>query len=199
MNYGAATSNLMSSGDDVEQQAVGKYSQMWLLDSRLEAIMLVSVVLNAMAAGIIFIFSNTVMPSLATFDADVAIPIMNKINIVIVNPLFILSFFGGLISAYPARIMYKNPDEYSKQARYYAIATTLVFFFGEVLVTITQNVPRNNALLAVDPESDDGVSYWEKQFLQGWVAWNTTRCIFSVIAAFLGGLSLAFMRKAPDL
>ena len=196
MNYGAATTNLI----DAEQQSVlSKYStvtQMWLLDSRLEAVMLVSVILNAMAAGIIFIFSNTVMPSLATLDADVAIPIMNKINIVIVNPLFILCFFGGLISAYPTIVLYKNPDDYSVQARYYALASTLVFFFGEVLVTITQNVPRNNALLAVDPESEDGVSYWENEFLKGWVAWNTTRCIFSVISAFLGGLCLSFMRKS---
>lgn len=71
----------------------------WLLDSHLEGIMLISVVLNSMAAGIIFIFSNTIMPSLATLDADVGINTMNKINIIIVNPLFVVAFFGGLISA----------------------------------------------------------------------------------------------------
>merc|ERR1719276_734595 len=124
---------------------------------------------------------------------------MNEINIVIVNPLFILCFFGGLVSAYPAKVLYQHPEDYSKQARYYAMASTLVFFFGEVLVTISQNVPRNNALLAVDPESEEGVSYWEKEFLQGWVAWNNTRCIFSVISAFLGGLCLSFMRKTTSV
>jgi len=101
-----------------------------------------------------------------------------------------------VVQYYPALIMYKNPEGFSKPARYYAIATRLVLFFGEVLVTITQNVPRNNALLAVDPESENGVSYWEKQFLQRWVAWNTTRGILSIISAFLGGLSLSLMRKA---
>merc|ERR1712038_662073 len=168
----------------------------WLLDSRLEAIILTSVILNSMAAGIIFIFSNTIMPSLATLDDDVGINIMNKFNVVIVNPLFLIAFFGGLISAYPARIMWKQPDEFSKPARYYAVAMTLVFFFGEFMVTSLQNVPRNNALLAVDPESEEGANYWENQFLKGWVAWNTVRCIFSVISAILGGLCLSFMRKS---
>ena len=206
MNYGAANNNLVNS-DGAQQAGMGSLSdyrasfdydsvaKVWLLDSRLEGIMLASVILNSMAAGIIFIFSNTIMPSLATLDTDVGINIMNKINIVIVNPAFAIAFFGGLISAYPARVMWKNPDDFSKPARYYAVATTLVFFFGEVMVTITQNVPRNNALLAVDPESDDGASYWEIQFLKGWVAWNTARGIFAFISAVFGGLCLSFMRK----
>ena len=177
-----------------EQQEGAKF---WLLDSRLEVVMLTSVVLNGMAAGIMFIFTNTIMPSLATLDTDVGINIMNEINILIVNPAFLIAFFGGLISAYPARVMWKNPEEFSKPARYYALATTLVFFFGNFIVTSAQNVPRNNALLAVDPESDDGASYWENQFLKGWVAWNTVRCVFSVISAVLGGLCLSFMKKAP--
>ena len=196
MNYGSAptntASNLMNSVP--EQQEGAKF---WLLDSRLEVVMLTSVVLNGMAAGIMFIFTNTIMPSLATLDTDIGINIMNEINIVIVNPAFLIAFFGGLISAYPARVMWKNPEEFSKPARYYALATTLVFFFGNFIVTSAQNVPRNNALLAVDPESDDGASYWENQFLKGWVAWNTVRCVFSVISAVLGGLCLSFMKKAP--
>merc|ERR1712038_1679112 len=121
---------------------------------------------------------------------------MNTINIIIVNPLFLLFFFGGLISAYPARVMWKDPDTFSTQARYLAVAAT-VFSFGEFFVTSAANVPRNNALLAVDPDSDDGVSYWEVNFLKGWVFWNNVRCIFSIIAAVLGGLSLSFMRKPP--
>lgn len=189
--YGAASSDY----NGVRTLADPVSSKDWLLDSHLEAIMLISVVLNSMAAGIIFIFSNTIMPSLATFDADVGINVMNKINIVIVNPLFIVAFFGGLISAYPAKVMMMNPNVYSKPARYYTLASTLIFFFGEFMVTVTQNVPRNNALLAVDPDSDEGAEYWQTNFLKGWVAWNTARGIFALLSAVLGALSLAFMRK----
>mmetsp|Transcript_45533 Transcript_45533/g.67113 ORF Transcript_45533/g.67113 Transcript_45533/m.67113 type:complete len:200 (-) Transcript_45533:101-700(-) len=167
----------------------------WLLESHLESIMLASVILEAMAGGIIFIFSNTIMRTFAKFDADIGINVMNELNILIVNPLFVFVFFGGLISAYPATVMMMKPDQFSKPARYYALASTLVFFFGEFLVTVTQNVPRNNALLAVDPDSEEGIRYWETDFLGGWVAWNTARCVFSVIAAILGGLSLVSMRN----
>ena len=167
----------------------------WLLESHLETIMLASVILQAMAAGIIFIFSNTIMRTFAEFDADIMINVMNKLNILIVNPLFAFVFFGGLIAAYPTAVMMRNPDKFSKPARYYALASTLVFFFGELLVTLTQNVPRNDALLAVDPESEEGVEYWQTEFLGGWVAWNTARCVFSVVASVLGGLSLMSMRN----
>ena len=207
MNYGTTQteSNIIMNGVEKGMTAVdGTYSTMenntsansWLLDSPMEIMMLVSVILNSMAAGIIFIFTNTIMPALATQDPEVGINVMNKINIIIVNPLFVIAFFGGLISVVPTGVMWRNPDTYSASARYYALFSTLIFFLGESVVTVSQNVPRNNALLAVDPTSDDGVNYWRNQFLKEWVAWNTVRCFAAAIAAVLGALSLSFMRKS---
>jgi len=167
----------------------------WLVGSIPEGIMLISVVLNSMAAGVIFIFSNTIMPVLATLEAKEGIMIMNTINDIILNPLFGVVFFGGLVSAFPAFRMWKNPGEYSIPARYYGVATTVVFFFGNFMVTGTQNVPMNNELLAVDPGSDEGAAYWEDTYLTNWVAWNTARGIFATLAALLGALCLRFMAK----
>ena len=170
----------------------------WLLGSPLEVVMLVSIILNAMAGGIIFIFSNTIMPALATLDSDVGIKIMNTINKIIVNPLFIGIFFGGLISVIPTAIMLVRANDFSQPARYYALTSTLMFFFGEFIVTMTKNVPRNKALSAVDPKSNDGKMYWKDNYLKSWVAWNTVRCIFSVIAAVFGVLCLSHMRTSPS-
>eukprot|EP00521_Asterionellopsis_glacialis_P020375 CAMPEP_0195330872 /NCGR_PEP_ID=MMETSP0708-20121125/12310_1 /TAXON_ID=33640 /ORGANISM="Asterionellopsis glacialis, Strain CCMP134" /LENGTH=198 /DNA_ID=CAMNT_0040399261 /DNA_START=72 /DNA_END=665 /DNA_ORIENTATION=+ len=192
LDYGAT--NFNSVAQEGVRTLSGKATP-WLLESHLETIMFTSVILEAMAGGIIFIFSNTIMRTFAKFDADIGIKMMNELNILIVNPLFAFVFFGGLISAYPAKVMMMKADQFSKPARYYALASTLVFFFGEFLVTLTQNIPRNNALLAVDPYSEEGIKYWESDFLGGWVAWNTARCVFSVIAAILGGLSLMSMRN----
>jgi len=192
VTYGTATNfNAMT----YDATALSDKPKGWLLESHLETIMLASVILQAMAAGVIFIFSNTIMRTFSEFDPDIMINVMNKLNILIVNPLFAFVFFGGLVAAYPTVVMMRNPDQYSKPARYYALASTLVFFFGEFLITLTQNVPRNDALLAVDPESQEGVEYWQTEFLGGWVAWNTARCVFSVIASVLGGLSLMAMRN----
>mmetsp|Transcript_24245 Transcript_24245/g.35631 ORF Transcript_24245/g.35631 Transcript_24245/m.35631 type:complete len:271 (-) Transcript_24245:42-854(-) len=199
MGYGSTASPESSVIHDVERDFTSldqSRVNAWFLSSPLEAVMLTSVILNAMAAGIIFIFSNTIMPTLATLDPDVGIYVMNTINDIIVNPLFVFIFFGGLMSAYPAVSMWKSPDKFSDPARYYALATTLVYFFGQFLVTVTQNVPRNDALQAVDSKSEDGVNYWTENYLKSWVAWNTARGVFALVSAILGALSLSLMRKA---
>merc|ERR1711871_1455437 len=188
--YGSADNRLPSSPVNK-----GSLRNKWCIDNVPEAVMTTSVILNAMSAGIIFIFSNTVMPALATLKSSEGIVIMNEINTIIVNPLFLLAFFGGLVSAFPAYKMWMNAGEYCDAARCYAIATTAVAFFGNFMVTGTQNVPMNNHLLKLDPTSDEGAVYWRTTYLTSWVAWNTTRGIFEILAAFLGALSLKYMSK----
>ena len=152
--YGSADNRLPSSPVNK-----GSLRNKWCIDNVPEAVMTTSVILNAMSAGIIFIFSNTVMPALATLKSSEGIVIMNEINTIIVNPLFLLAFFGGLVSAFPAYKMWMNAGEYCDAARYYAIATTAVAFFGNFMVTGTQNVPMNNHLLKLDPTSDEGTVF----------------------------------------
>ena len=101
-----------------------------------EIIMLTSVILNSMAAGIIIIFSNTIMPALSKQDMSTGIEVMNTINVIIVNPLFIVIFFGGLISVVPTVSLIRKKDNNSNPiAGYYALASTLIYFFGQFLVT----------------------------------------------------------------
>jgi uncharacterized membrane protein len=59
-------------------------------------------------------------------------------------------------------------------------------------VTIAFNVPRNNRLAAVDPESAEGTEVWER-YVPEWTAWNTVRTIASTAAsaAFIAALVLA--------
>lgn len=99
-------------------------------------IMLTSVILNSMTAGIIIIFSNTIMPALSKQDMSTGIEVMNTINIIIVNPLFIVIFFGGLISVVPTVSLIRKKDNNSNPiAGYYALASTLIYFFGQFIVT----------------------------------------------------------------
>ena len=97
-------------------------------------IMLTSVILNSMTAGIIIIFSNTIMPALSKQDMSTGIEVMNTINVIIVNPLFIIIFFGGLISVLPTISLLRKKDS-NPVAGYYAFASTLIYFFGQFLVT----------------------------------------------------------------
>ena len=197
MDYGSATTadNLVANGGGLKDEGQGVPVSSWLLQSPVEIVLLISVVLDAMAAGIIFIFSNTIMPALSTFNSNTGIQVMNTINDMIVNPLFLFVFMGGIISVYPTAAMMREPDDYPAAARYYSLASTLIFFFGEILVTVGCNVPRNDALMAVDPSSDAGDTYWRNTYLKSWVAWNTARGVFAAIASVAGAMALSFMAK----
>jgi uncharacterized membrane protein len=53
-----------------------------------------------------------------------------------------------------------------------------------VVVTIVFNVPRNNALAAVNPASAEGARLWAG-YLTTWTAWNHVRTISALTAAAL--------------
>ena len=170
-------------------------SASFLLNDWRECFMLVSTVLNCMSAGMMFIFSNTIMPALGKLSDEAGIEAMVTINDVILNPLFKLLFVGGLISVVPVVDMLFISQRHSKPARYYATASTMVYFVGQIVITATQNVPRNDALLALDAASQAASNYWRNEYLAKWVSWNTARAVFSTIASVLGALSLHFMGK----
>ncbi len=44
------------------------------------------------------------------------------------------------------------------------------------------NVPRNNTLAAIQPESAEGAMYWTK-YVKGWTAWNHVRTVAALLAA----------------
>ena len=170
----------------------------FLLQDWRNYIMLASTILNCMSAGMMFIFSNTIMPALGKLSDEAGIEAMVTINDVILNPLFQLIFLGGLVSVIPAVDMnFISYERHSKPARYYAAASTVVYFLGQMVITATQNIPRNNTLLALDAASQVASDYWRNEFLTKWVLWNTVRTVFSTLASVFGVLALHFMGKGP--
>lgn len=64
----------------------------------------------------------------------------------------------------------------------------MLYLVGSFLVTIVFNVPRNNALAAVDQSSAQGTTLWAS-YLTVWTAWNHVRTAAALTAA--AALSLA--------
>src|SRR2546426_9803967 len=64
----------------------------------------------------------------------------------------------------------------------YLLAGGLLYLAGTFLVTIVFNVPRNDALAAVDPASADGASRWAG-YIASWTAWNHMRTAAAPVAA----------------
>ena len=178
--------------------------------------MVTSIVLNGMSAGIMFIFSNAILPALARLseeDQACGITTMVTINDVILNGIFKFVFIGGFItSLLPTISMFltngtsnnnRSPSSaLHSPARWYALASTIVYFLGQIVVTVTQNIPRNDMLLQLASASSSSSSlstnknaaaaasqYWKNEYLTKWVFWNTTRCIFSIVSTCLGILA----------
>lgn len=70
---------------------------------------------------------------------------------------------------------------YDPGALYLLIGGAL-YLVGTILVTIVFNLPRNNALAAVDPASTEGASLWT-DYLSKWTAWNHVRAAAALAAA----------------
>ena len=194
--YGSTHDSGMILSSSVTPDEPYNGASIFLLQDWRKYVMLVSTMLNCLSAGMMFIFSNTIMPALGKLSDEVGIEAMVTINDVILNPLFQLIFVGGLVSVIPAvDMIFISHERHSKPARYYAAASTVVYFLGQIVITATQNIPRNNTLLALDAASQVASDYWRNDFLIKWVSWNTARTVFSTVASVFGALALHFMGK----
>ena len=54
---------------------------------------------SGLIAGLYFAFSTAVMPALANLPEEQGIAAMQKINAAILNPLFLLLFFGTAVAS----------------------------------------------------------------------------------------------------
>jgi uncharacterized membrane protein len=142
-----------------------------------------------LVAGIFFAFSTFVMPALARILPAEGIAAMNSINVTVINPWFMAVFLGtGALDVYLAVHALRN---LSSPNALLLLAGSLLYLLGTLLVTMVFNVPRNDALAAVDAKSVEGVAYFVR-YLSEWTFWNTVRTVAALAASLL--LTVALMR-----
>lgn len=90
----------------------------------------------ALLAGLYFAFAVAVMPGLRGLDDAAFTDTMNRINVSIVNPAFLLVFFAAPALACVTSILVRTPGGW-------AAATLGVL---TLLITIAVNVPLNDQL-----------------------------------------------------
>jgi len=138
-------------------------------------------------AGVFFAFSAFIMKALARLPAPQGIVAMQSINVFAVTPLFMTALFGTAAAclglAVSALVMWQAPGSS------YLLAGSLFYVVGTVMVTIVFNVPRNDALAAVNPASADGARVWAG-YVAAWTSWNHVRTAAALAASAL--LAIAF-------
>ena len=70
---------------------------------------------------------------------------------------------------------------------------SMLYLVGTMLVTIVFNVPRNNALAAVEPVSANGARLWAG-YVTSWTAWNHVRTAAALAAAASLTIALCWLR-----
>jgi len=134
----------------------------------------------ALVGGVFFAFSTFIMSALARLPAREGIAAMQAINVTVITPLVMIALFGSGIAclylAAAALFGAQRPDAP------YLVGGGLLYFLGNVVVTIVFNVPRNNALARADPAGADGARVWS-DYLATWTRWNHVRTVTALAAA----------------
>jgi len=155
---------------------------------------IVLVLLTGLSAGLCFTWSNAITPGIGRLDDFRYLSAFQQMNRSIINPLFILVFFGpfflGLIDLY----LFKNA---SSSMICLLMAGIAFYFFGVLLVTMFGNVPLNDLLDQTDlsKSSLGDLNLLRDRFEMKWNRLHLIRTISSVISFLLLILTLLIKNK----
>lgn len=150
---------------------------------------IVLVLLTGLSAGLCFTWSNAITPGIGRLDDLGYLSAFQQMNRSIINPLFILVFFGpfflGLINLY----LFKNA---SSPIIWFLIFSVAFYFVGVLLVTMFGNVPLNEILDKTDlgNATVEDLKLLRDQFETTWNRLHLTRTITSIISFLILILSL---------
>jgi len=153
-------------------------------------ILVLATMATGLTAGVFWIYGNALMPGLRATDDRTFVGAFQSIDRAIINPWFIGGgFFGALILTAVAAGLHLGADWRSTLPW---IVAALVLHLVVVIITVSVNVPLNDAIKAAgDPATIDVAAVREAFEEAKWVAWNWVRVGLD-IAAF-AALSVALV------
>ncbi|WP_433627261.1 DUF1772 domain-containing protein [Nocardia sp. CA-120079] len=135
---------------------------------------------TGLIAGVFYAYAISVMPALNRTDDRTIIDVMQKINVVIINPWFMLGFLGTVGFTLLAAALHLG-KEHRTTLIWLGVALALnVIAFA---VTSGLNVPLNDQLAAAgDPAQIGDLAKVRADFESAWVRWNILRAILHTLA-----------------
>ncbi|MFI9506161.1 DUF1772 domain-containing protein [Nocardia sp. NPDC052566] len=152
--------------------------------------LIIAVVVTGLLAGTYYAYATSVMLAMRRLDDKTFVEVFNKINDVIVNPVFMLSFLGSVGLSILAGAFYLRADLRSVLLW---IGVGVVLNILSLVVSAVFNIPLNNHLATAN-DATGAVDFagLRKDFETPWVAWNIVRGLINTAA--LVALSLAVVQ-----
>src|SRR5215216_4408867 len=142
---------------------------------------------SGLVGGVFFAFSGIVMKALARMRPAQGIAAMQSINVTAVTPPLMITLFGTALAC--VALVISSVLRWREPLSMFRLLGGGVYLVGTVLVTMVGNVPLNNALAAVDPDSAAGERQWAR-YVPRWTAWNSVRTVAAIIASAMLTLAL---------
>jgi uncharacterized membrane protein len=152
------------------------------------AIALLTCIGAGVVGGVFFAFSTFVMKALAQLPVHQGVAAMQRINVVVLNPLFLGAFLGTALLSVACLLM--SVWGWGSASASLLLASGLLYLGGSFLVTVGLNVPRNERLARLAPESPQAAEYW-LVYLREWSFWNHVRSAASLASAVCAAGALA--------
>jgi len=142
-------------------------------------------------AGVFFAFSSFVMPALAQLPPAQGVAAMQSIGVAVLTRSFLSVFAGtAVLCAIGAVLSFPGWSLAGSKLR---IAGGALYVVGTFFVTMACNVPMNDALAKVPPESAAAAQMWA-QYVPQWTTWNSVRALAALAAA--AALTLSLVQSA---
>lgn len=132
-------------------------------------------------AGVFLTFSDFVMKSLGAIPPAQGVAAMQSINILVYRSVFMV----GLFAVTGASLIFiANGFLNGGVASGLLIAAAFTYLIAVMGVTMVGNIPLNNELAVIDPDSPAALQLWDR-YLNHWVNWNHIRTLGAAAAALL--------------
>ncbi|MGH3086526.1 MAG: DUF1772 domain-containing protein [Rubrobacteraceae bacterium] len=133
-------------------------------------------------AGVFFAFSSFVMPALKRLEPANGIAAMQSINRLAVTPAFMAALFGTAAAC--LGLVAWAVISWGERSAALVLVGGALYLVGTIGVTIACNVPLNDGLAKMSPQSADAKRVWS-EYVTRWTAWNHLRTIAALAAAAL--------------
>jgi len=140
---------------------------------------------SGLIGGVFFAFSTFVMRGLGRLPAAQGAAAMQSINVTAISFAFMLALFGTAVAGLGLGVwaLTALDEPYAP----WLLAGAGIYLVGAIVVTIAYNVPRNEALAALEPAAAE--DEW-RRYLSEWTAGNHVRTVAGIAAAAAFGVAL---------